>query len=371
MATQHGNSNDNVLVHVQNPAKPPLIEVHVNEKSLHLQYGGLEDALNTTFRRNIRVPDNEMDIDSLPRLSRLYLWHGCLHASRFTTTVDYPSRFPSDIAEKRGVFFPMYQREAIWIDFAARLLFAIKIYVSDFNAVSGRPIDEDEETKQELRDKLSRRESVQDYMVVPAQPWLDGIVCKDGKSRQFVAHRRDSGFSIEAHITGKDSLSVIQIEVVPIKCKFLEEIEVRGNLACLPTTQILFPYVPWQHCSPIQRDAKMEDYCFGLNFVLGFSHDKQHLAAPPRWGFASGMPSYEISEMPPSYDNLMISIEQMNMAAGRLIKQTIIPDPHRSDAWDVAALILSHVHVLDPASFTAVTGLPTPISAKKYPEHDT
>ena len=69
---------------------------------------------------------------------------------------------------------------------------ALKVAVGKVNAVSGQPWSE--------RLKPEDRDGNQDYLVVPEQPWLDGINSGDGTIRQFVAmplgdglHRRGAG----------------------------------------------------------------------------------------------------------------------------------------------------------------------------------
>lgn len=47
------------------------------------------------------------------------------------------------------------------------------------------------------------------------QEWLDGISDEDGKVRQFVAMPKGSGYSIEAQVTGNDTVCGIQFRVIP------------------------------------------------------------------------------------------------------------------------------------------------------------
>lgn len=51
------------------------------------------------------------------------------------------------MVDKGGVFFPMYQREAMCIDFKANAPFMVKIYCGSVNVVSGEYAAEDTETK--------------------------------------------------------------------------------------------------------------------------------------------------------------------------------------------------------------------------------
>lgn len=64
---------------------------------------------------------------------------------------------------------------------------------------------------------LTSGRTIQDYVVVPQQLWLDGIASQDGKVRQFVAMPLGSGYSVEAQITGADLIGGLQLEVVPAK----------------------------------------------------------------------------------------------------------------------------------------------------------
>jgi hypothetical protein len=100
-------------------------------------------------------------------------------------------RVPESWRAHGGVFIPMYQRVARWLEFqwAEWKPNAVKIGIGMINVLSGRPWDQ----------SLSRGK--QDYVVVPDQPWLDGINTGRGVIRQFVADQapvvvpKCSGFS--------------------------------------------------------------------------------------------------------------------------------------------------------------------------------
>ena len=76
---------------------------------------------------------------------------------------DYQDRVPEEWARRGGVFLPMYQREAMWLSFSASRPHALKVGVGKVCAISGKPWSE----------TLSKGD--QDYLVLPHQPWLDGI----------------------------------------------------------------------------------------------------------------------------------------------------------------------------------------------------
>ena len=68
----------------------------------------------------------------------------------------------------------MHQREAMWIEFKGAGQYdpvAVKIGVGKVNAISGRPWS----NTLEKPPSYSLDKDVPDYLIVPKQPWLDGI----------------------------------------------------------------------------------------------------------------------------------------------------------------------------------------------------
>lgn len=72
-------------------------------------------------------------------------------------------RLPEHMVSKGGMFFPMWQRETLWIEFRALesengdLLarYAIKVSLGGLNAITGKP--------------LAEKSTEQDYIVFPDQ----------------------------------------------------------------------------------------------------------------------------------------------------------------------------------------------------------
>ncbi|KZL80768.1 integral membrane protein [Colletotrichum incanum] len=182
-----------------------------------ISHGGKKDVLSIQLNRTIRVPDNRDTNDLPPGMGAFPLFK----------VREYAHNMPETMAKKGGIFFPMYQREAMWISFSARVPFAIKIYVGGVNAISGFPMMENDKTKEKRLRMLNSGKQIQDYMVVPEQYWLDGIVSEDGKIRQFVAQPKGSGFSVEAQVSGDEKVGGIQIELIPIKKNLPTEFDVR------------------------------------------------------------------------------------------------------------------------------------------------
>jgi len=79
---------------------------------------------------------------------------------------------------------------------------ACKIAIGKVNAITGKPWNQ----------KIVKGEQ-QDYVVIPDQPWLDGINAGDGIIKQFVAMPLGGGYTVEAQVTGKEDTGGMQIIV--------------------------------------------------------------------------------------------------------------------------------------------------------------
>jgi hypothetical protein len=69
----------------------------------------------------------------------------------------------------------------MWINFSSKIPYAVKICIGGINAVSGEPMVETAATILRRRQLLAEKQSLQDYVVLPNQPWLDGIATEPGK----------------------------------------------------------------------------------------------------------------------------------------------------------------------------------------------
>jgi hypothetical protein len=117
---------------------------------------------------------------------------------------DYPDTAPPEWLEHGGVMLPVYQREAMWLSFSSHRgePGALQVGVGKVCAVSGQPWIE----------KLRQRP--QNYLAIPAQPWLEGINAGDGFVRQFVAVRLGSGATVEGQVTGAETVGGVQLRAV-------------------------------------------------------------------------------------------------------------------------------------------------------------
>jgi hypothetical protein len=117
------------------------------------------------------------------------------------SVADYPERAPAQWLERGGVMLPVYQREAMWLSFSATAPAALQVGVGKVCAVSGRP----------WSDRLSR--DPQNYVVLPRQPWLDGINSGAGTIRQFVAVPLGMGATVEGQVSGEEVWGGVQLQV--------------------------------------------------------------------------------------------------------------------------------------------------------------
>lgn len=166
--------------------------------------------LTITFQRTLRIPDDDKDYPLPPGLGTFPLRH----------VDDFAARVPSFWIEHGGVMLPMYQSEAMWLNFhpkydeerQASYPFAIKIATGKLNAVSGG-----------IWTGGLHREPQQDYLVAPEQPWLDGYCIKKGIIRQFVAMPLGAGYTAEEQVTGKGVHGGLQIIAIPMKRQIFEK----------------------------------------------------------------------------------------------------------------------------------------------------
>lgn len=175
-----------------------------------------EDAVcRVGFQRTLRIPDDNREYPLPPGLGRFPLEH----------VEDHSSRLPAAWSEHGGVLLPMYQSEALWINFSGGIgsrrggsyPFAVKIAAGKVNAVTG-----DTWANGLVKDP-------QDYLVVPDQPWLDGFCVQKGLIRQFVAMPLGQGYTAEEQLSGGAEQGGIQIIVYPMKRDRYEEMLQRST----------------------------------------------------------------------------------------------------------------------------------------------
>jgi len=176
--------------------------IELKRDALHFSFPEVhEDAhLEIHFQRTLRIPDDDRTYPLPPGLGRFPMRH----------VDDYAEKMPEAWMRHGGVLLPMYQSEALWINFTGHYPFAVKVAAGKIDAVTGK----------EWSDGIHRKP--QDYMTIPEQPWLDGYCVKKGTIRQFVAMPLGSGYTVEEQLTGEAEHGGIQIVAYPLKAEFYQ-----------------------------------------------------------------------------------------------------------------------------------------------------
>ncbi|MGI5446699.1 hypothetical protein ACQEVM_13205 [Streptomyces sp. CA-243310] len=119
---------------------------------------------------------------------------------------DHPDTVPPEWLAKGGVMLPVHLREAMWLSFAGtREPAALQVGVGKVCAVSG----------ERWTGRLARRP--QNYVLLPRQPWLDGINSGKGAVRQFVAVPLGLGATVEGQVTGEETTGGVQLQAFPLR----------------------------------------------------------------------------------------------------------------------------------------------------------
>ncbi len=164
------------------------LEVRVGRDSIRIG-----DRFELALQRTLRIPEDGRTYPLPPGLGRLPL----------LPAAEAGGRLPEGWRESGDVLAPLYRREAVWLAFAGTPYKpnAVQIGAGRVNAVSGEP----------WSGELSG--DPQDYVVVPVQPWLDGINSGAGTVRQFVAVPLGTGRSVEAQLEGEESEAALVARV--------------------------------------------------------------------------------------------------------------------------------------------------------------
>lgn len=298
----------------------------------------LDQSTNTgfqvTFQRTLRLPDDGKTYPLPPGLGAFPL----------RRVLDYRDRVPASWVKTSGVFLPMYQREAMWISFGARAYRpnAVKVAAGKINAVSGKPWDQKlsaPERRSLWQRATSSGDELQDYLVCPPQPWLDGFNTGHETIRQFVAMPLGMGYTVEGQVTGKEEHGGLQIIVFePQAGRFPDR-----------------PPPP-----PPRASAS-----YAPSAITGAP------APAPGSSMAYGGPAMESAAAAPQAGAVRRRSEgaAMGLAAGGTMTQKIYPDPHGIEAWDQDNYGRVFVHIVNSVLWTEITGEPpppSPVTAQSY-----
>jgi hypothetical protein len=264
-------------------------------------------TLKIEFQRTLRIPDD----------GKIYPLPAGLGPFPVRHVDDYKDTVPAPWIERGGVLMPMYQSEALWINFDTNYAFAVKVAAGKINAVTGEPW-----TTDVLGDP-------QNYLVLPEQPWLDGFVVRKGVIRQFVAMPLGAGYSVEEQVAGKADTGGLQLQVFPLRA----DAYFRSEMA--------------------ERIPKsLEDLLDELVDTIRLRSDIHRL-------YSAAVPDR----------NMVMESAAMGLGAGGSMRQEIFKDHHNFADWDLSVSSRCFVHLCNSLIWRQITGTNPPhppFTAKEY-----
>jgi len=335
-----------------------------------------ECSLTVTLHRTLRIPDDGREYPLPPSLGHFPMVH----------VDDHSSRAPKKWLGRGGIAIPMWQSEAMWIQFnpsqvigrASPWPFAVRVACGKVSAVTGKV--------------WSKKLLVDDYVVCPLQPWLDGFVTDEGQIKQFVAAPLGLGATVEGQVTKKEEFGGLQIEVIPMN---LSEYDKR------------YPYAPpFQTHRSILRGVGSSNTLYGSTTITNSLSGNigslgTHIYAnnsigtctttgstgvlgskgptSDYWEGGSSLCSNDLSVrsintcMLSAVDNMTLKDPEvaldMGMGMGGRMKQQIFKDPYGLKTWSKKHTSRVFIHMCNSLGWRYLTGLEpstVPLTASDY-----
>lgn len=210
-----------------------MIELRHDSLAISFPEVDREARMTIDFQRTLRIPDDGREYALPPGLGRFPVVH----------VDDHAARVPERWRTHGGVMLPMYQAEAMWLNFnsPSGYPFAVRVATGKIDAVTG----------EDYVDGLRRRP--QNYLSIPEQPWLDGYVVEEGVIRQFVAMPLGQGYTVEEQITGEAQHGGIQLAVYPLKREVWQRI--RSTRHTLFEADAVYSMMPSASIAPIVQEV--------------------------------------------------------------------------------------------------------------------
>jgi hypothetical protein len=283
--------------------------IYLEKNYLEISFPELHDnaGVSISFKRTLRLPDDGETHHLPPDLGEFPLRH----------IEDFDLTTHNHLKKRGGIIMPMFQADALWINFSplnftSDIIYpiAIKIGTGKICAVSG------EDWSSTLN------QDPQDYVVAPSQPWIDGYNVGKDKIRQFVATPLGEGYTAEEQLTGEASVGGIQIQAFPMKKEYYDEMEKE------------------------YYDEMKKKY-----------YDEMNEVAPVQKSMINACAVEPLSNSP-----------SMGLAPGGSMHQKIYEDVHGLDAWDHRKSERFFVTIANANQWMGITGEEPPISS--YTAHE-
>ncbi|XVV38693.1 hypothetical protein ACQPXT_36625 [Streptomyces sp. CA-100214] len=233
---------------------------------------------------------------------------------------DYADTVPESWRARGGVMLPVYLREAMWLSFAGtREPTALQVGVGKVCAVSGRP----------WSGRLSH--DPQNYVVLPRQPWLDGINSGTGTVRQFVAVPLGMGATVEGQVTGEEVWGGVQLQDFRLNDRERER---------------------W-----LEAERRCAEFA--------------RRAAPPGGAFGAAMPAPAAPGAAAAYGGAARSrsAPAMGLGVGGSMRQEVYRDERPLEHWADSPAGRVFVHLVTPPQWRRITGEeppPSPVDRAAY-----
>ncbi len=303
--------------------------------------------LSVTFQRTLRIPDDGRSYPLPPGLGLFPVRH----------VDDFKGKVPDAWSKHGGVMMPMYQSEAMWLQFTSSHVpghgsyggvpypFAVRVATGKRSAVTGK------QWTAYLREG--------DYLVIPTQPWLDGYVVEGGQVRQFVAAPLGLGVTAEEQITGKAEFGGLQIEAVPMSAAaFLR------RWPALPPQ----PVLAWNNRPGARRGMMKSSVSKGVFSDDGDTNysatmDSLQLECCAAAPAAAASFSADRSRIGDSLRSVPTAVSDMGLAPGGRMQQQVHEDPYEFSDWEKKGS-RCFVHLLNSMAWQSVTGAQPPTAPR-------
>jgi len=242
---------------------------------------------------------------------------------------DHPDTVPAEWLARGGVMLPVYLREAMWLSFGGTTEpAALQVGVGKVCAVSGRP----------WRPRPAR--DPQNYVVLPRQPWLDGINSGQGTVRQFVAVPLGLGATVEGQVTGEEVWGGVQLQSFPLNDAALHAWREEQRRLAEAAQRQRARMAPGGYGAPAPMTAAP-----GSMAAPGSPVPPASAGAPPRAAAAMGL------------------------GVGGSMRQEVYKDDRPLSDWSAVASGRVFVHLMTPPEWRRVTGEappPSPVDRAAY-----